>query len=169
MVVAFRPFYGNLQRMEDQSNAARIDRMQTPREEMNRSRRRLATGYLALQSVAIAAWWTVMMILPSVRSSFAPSGSEDILLAFAPGDALVVALGLYVGIQRGGGRSDIAGWLIAGAMSYATLFTIAIAAWRLAPSAGAMLMTPAAMASCWAATVLSRRGPSSAVSSGSRP
>jgi drug/metabolite transporter (DMT)-like permease len=132
-------------------------------------RRRIAIGYLVLQAIAIAAWWGVMMIAPSVRSAFAPSASEEILLAFAPSDALVVALGLYVAVRRGEGRSDIAGWLIAGAMSYATLFTITMAARHLAPTAGAVLMTPAAMASCWAAAVLSRRGPSSPLSSGASP
>jgi hypothetical protein len=130
------------------------------------TRTRLAAAYLVLQSVGIAAWWLLLATLPDVRSFFERPGAFGHLVAFAPGDVSVVALGLYGGVRRGRGAGTYAVWLVAGAMLYAALYTVADAVWHSGPLLDAALMTPAALTSLWAAAVLSPGASSRSLSPG---
>jgi hypothetical protein len=126
---------------------------------------RIATAYFVLQSAGIAAWWLMILIDPGARLAF---GFRDVtmLLAFAPGDLSVVALGIYIGMRHGRGASAFIAPVLAGAMLYAALYTLAATFAHRAALLSAVLMVPAAIASTWAAAVLSRRASSSPVSSG---
>jgi len=130
------------------------------------TRTRIARAYLGLQSIGIAAWWLIIATAPTARLLFEGRESSGSLLAFAPGDAFVVALGFYIAVRRGRGHSAFAASLIAGAMLYAALYTITAALSHRTPLVGAALMTPAALASLWAAAVLCPSASSLAVSSG---
>jgi hypothetical protein len=126
------------------------------------TRARIATLYFALQSVLIVAWWSVLVVSPGARLLFEAGNSPSTLNAFAPGDACIVALGLYVGARRGHGSSASIEWMVTGAMSYAAFYTITLAIRHQSSPLGAILMTSGAMASVWAAAVLSRRASPSA-------
>lgn len=129
-------------------------------------RHQIAAAYYVVQAIGVAGWWLMLAIEPSTRVLFAMPRAPAALLAFAPGDIAIVVLGsAYVGVRRGRGESAIVAWMVTGAMLYGALYTITVSLARIAPPLGALLMTPASMASVWAAVVLSRRGAAPRLSS----
>lgn len=123
-----------------------------------RERTALARGYFALQGIAVIAWWAMLLFLPATRTAFAIRGAPPIALdAFAPGDLGLVAIGsLLVAAFTSRAWSGTLAWVVAGAMVYAALFTIATAITGASGPLGALLMMPAAIVSVGGASVLGR-------------
>lgn len=121
-------------------------------------RRRLATLYLFIQSAVVPGWWIALAVVPGTRPWFFPNGRiEPALLAFVVPDTLVVAAGSFAAAVARRRRLPWAGtacWLVAGAMLYAGVFTIAWATLAQGP-----WLSPAAMAVAAAATLASARQP----------
>jgi hypothetical protein len=76
-----------------------------------------------------------------------------VLLAFAPGDLLMLGLGsaLVASGSHPVRRRRAIAWLVTGATVYAALYTLTLALAGAAPPLGALLMCPAAVASTLAA------------------
>lgn len=119
---------------------------------------RLARVYFGVQAAAVAAWWVVLAVRPAVRPLFRPAAAPDaMLLAFAPGDLLMLGLGsaaVALAAARPGPTVRAAAWLVAGATVYGALYTITLAASGAAGVLGAVMMTPAAVASLLCARAL---------------
>lgn len=120
--------------------------------------RSLARAYFALQAGAVVAWWLLLASFPALRPLFRPAAAPDVtLLAFAPGDLLMLGLGSATVALLGDRRSptvSAAAWLVAGATVYGAFYTITLAVSGAAGVVGACLMTPAALASLVCARTL---------------
>lgn len=120
----------------------------------------VARLYFGVQSIAVAAWWTLLATRPSTRALFRVAGAPDAsLLAFAPGDLALLTLGSAALALSGRGASAWRvplAWLVAGAAVYAAAYTLALAASGAAGPLGAALMVPAAAASVLCAHALQR-------------
>src|SRR5215510_9785609 len=92
--------------------------------------RKLTVPYFAAQSLLVSLWWLTLWLYPSSRSFFLPPGGADVfLLAFwLPDLVLIVAGGLvFVALRRRKSASaGIALWVVVGALSYATLYCLAL-------------------------------------------
>lgn len=113
--------------------------------------KRLAPAYFALQGAAVAAWWIALALRPEWRAHFLPDGfPERALTAFAPADALLLVAGswtLAASIARGWRWTIPLAWLVAGAVDYATLVTLAGSALAGGGWLGFVAMAPAALVS----------------------
>ena len=118
----------------------------------------LARAYFLAQGVAVAAWWLVLALRPASRAAFNIRGAPDIaLLAFAPGDLVVLASGsVVVAAAAGRAWTGALAWAVVGATLYGTLYTLAAALAGAASWLGVLLMAPAAVLSLLAARTLSR-------------
>ncbi len=105
---------------------------------------RAAAAYFALQGIAVAGWWALLLLAPSMRPWFFPAGDlRSHLLLFAPADLLVLApasLAAAWVIVRGGEHARAAGWLASGATLYAAAVTLG---WAV--EVGAPILSPALM------------------------
>jgi hypothetical protein len=117
---------------------------------------RTARLYLLLQGGAVLGWWAVLLLWPASRALFLVHGAPEITLsAFAAGDLAIVGAGsLAVGASRDRAWAAPLAWIVAGAMTYAALYTILTALVGATGPLGALLMTPAAAASLVSAMVL---------------
>src|SRR5262245_40583336 len=92
--------------------------------------RKLTAPYFVLQSLLVLLWWLTLWLHPPTRSFFLPPGGADVfLLAFGlPDLMLIVAGGLVAGrlCWRKSASSGIVLWLVVGALSYATLYCLAL-------------------------------------------
>jgi hypothetical protein len=118
----------------------------------------MARAYFALQSLAVALFWLVLAVRPQWRVLFYPAAApEVVLLAFVPGDILILSTGsgaaALLNDARAVLRSSLA-WLVAGATLYGTCYTLSLAFTGDTGVLGALLMTPAALGSVFAARVL---------------
>jgi hypothetical protein len=122
---------------------------------------RLARGYFALQAFAVAGWWLALLLRPAWRDAFRPYSAPDAtLLAFAPADLLILAVGsglvAFAAPQLLRWQPAMA-WVVAGATVYGALYTLALTIAGAAPVLGALLMSPAAVASILAAFAIDER------------
>lgn len=115
---------------------------------------RLARSYLVVQGAAVVAWWVTLALWPAAREPFRVVGAPDAaLLAFAPGDLLILGAGsLAAALARG--RRAVLAWLVAGATLYGALYTLSTAVSASSGWLGAALMTPAALLSLLSARTL---------------
>ena len=114
----------------------------------------MARSYFALQAVAVIGWWVALWLRPEWRAAFRPFSAPDaVLLSFAPGDLLMLGAGsaLVAWPAHHQRHRRALAWVAAGATAYAALYTLALALTAAAPSLGALLMCPAAVASTLAA------------------
>jgi protein-S-isoprenylcysteine O-methyltransferase Ste14 len=109
--------------------------------------RRTAVIYLILQGLAVAAWWAVLFFRPETRSFFQlEAASQTSLIAFFLPDAAFLAAGslaaaILVHIRS---RYETAAlWLLAGAISYAAVYTFSFAMFTDVGWLGVVLMIPA--------------------------
>ena len=115
-------------------------------------------GYLWLQAVGVAGWWSVLWGWPGARRWFLPRGwPSEVLEAFWLGDGVWLVVGSAVAgtaVLRGWAWSSSAVWAVVGGATYPTLFCFA-AAWRSGEAwAAASLMAccgglTLAMATIW--------------------
>src|SRR5688572_23072265 len=105
--------------------------------------------YFAFQACAVAAWWLVLLTVPSSRVYFrmgAGADSETVLLAFWLPDLLLLAAGSAVaaGLCFSASRLlPLALWFVCGAISHATLYCLAFALLTDTGWLGVTLMLPA--------------------------
>jgi hypothetical protein len=120
--------------------------------------RRLAVMYFFVQAVAIAAWWALLLTVPTMREGFAIRGALFAVLgSFSLGDLGIIVLGsALVGARGGRGWAVYAAWLVSGAVLYATCFVVAASITGVSPPLGAALMIPASVASIMASVILTR-------------
>lgn len=113
--------------------------------------RQVTIAYLALQGVAVFAWWLLLWQVPAARAWFAvPGWGEAPMLAFWLPDLAVMAAGSLVAAWMTARRSTRAGaalWLVAGAALYAALYCVAASIASGGALLNVALMTPAALAS----------------------
>lgn len=119
------------------------------------SRTRFAGFYFLFQGLLVGAWWILLWALPESRADFRPPGASEVeLLAFAAPDLFLLVLGSVAAGGLALTQSSWAmplGWLVAGAMDYATLYCIAWAALRGGGWVSVVAMAPAALLSTIAA------------------
>ena len=119
--------------------------------------RRLAVQYFALQAVAIAAWWVLLLFIPGANHLFVPHGVPSRSIgAFLPGDVVLIVGSLLV---AWGNRSTWAAplaWTVAGAMVYATSMTVVHWTLGTITALSALLMILAGAGSIAAALALTR-------------
>ena len=116
---------------------------------MERKRQqKYAMGYFALQGLAVWGWWVWLWAQPSARQHFLPpQAAEHWLLAFALPDLMLAGLGPIVAalaLWRAMRSAAALTWLVAGTMSYATLYCLALSWLTDAAWLSVLLMLPAA-------------------------
>jgi hypothetical protein len=118
---------------------------------------RIARAYFGLLAAALAGWWVLLFAWPAARAPFRIAGApESALLAFAPADLLAALAAAWVSTTSAGHARTAAAWAVAGAMSYAAVYTAALAFACAAGPLGVILMAPAAAAGVWSARALQR-------------
>jgi hypothetical protein len=119
--------------------------------------RRLAVRYFALQALAITAWWIVLATVPASLHWFAPESFPPRTLgAFAPADFGVVIASAMVAWGNTRPWAIPLAWVVAGAMTYAAVYTLTAAMLGVGTLLSVILMVPVAIASLAAATALAR-------------
>ena len=92
--------------------------------------RKLTAPYFATQSLLISLWWLTLWLYPPSRLFFLPPGGADVfLLAFWLPDIVLVVAGGLVAValcRRKSVSAGIALWVVVGALSYATLYCLAL-------------------------------------------
>ncbi len=114
------------------------------------AQRTLAITYRLRQAIGIGAWWVWLWLDAGGRGRFAPTGSEHALMAFGPGDLLLlatVAVAGAVGIARRAAWAGPVLWMHAGAGAYASCWAFTLAAIEPARLLGAAMMLPVFLAS----------------------
>ncbi len=108
---------------------------------------RNAAVYFLAQGFAVAGWWVVLITVPRSRSYFQlEADSLTTLWAFWLPDLLLIGplsivSGLLITVRNRFASS--AAWMVTGAVSYATLYTLAMAMMTDAGWLGVVLMLPA--------------------------
>lgn len=91
--------------------------------------RRNASIYFAVQGVSVGLWWLMMVVYPATRTSFRLDAvSETSLYAFWLGDLMLIAPGSIAAAALLWKRSVYATsamWIVTGAVSQATFYTLA--------------------------------------------
>jgi hypothetical protein len=108
----------------------------------------VCAAYFALQGLLVVAWWALLFARPELAAYFqAPASPAVNLFAFLLPDLAVAAAGSFAASALSLRRSPMAPhaiWLVAGGVTYAALYCVALwlatgAAWL-----GVALMAPAA-------------------------
>ncbi len=111
--------------------------------------RTAAASYYLIQGLAVIGWWMLLIIRPDTRKWFAlESGSLTSLWAFwLPDLSIIGPLSLLAAIlvSQRNRYATSAMWLVTGAVSYATLYTLAIVMMTDHGWLGAVLMLPATL------------------------
>ncbi len=114
------------------------------------TQRLIAIAYLLTQAMGIIAWWVWLWLDTEFRGRFSPAGSEHALMAFGPGDLLLLAAAAVAGaagvLRRAAWTGPVL-WLHAGAGAYASCWAFTLAALEPARLTGAGLMLPVFVAS----------------------
>lgn len=122
--------------------------------------RRVAVALLAVETVAGAAWWLLLLARPDLGSAFLPEGvPADLIRTFVAADLafyvlLPAAAALGIASERRWATPVL--WLHAGGVVYAALWGWGTWAVTGDGLAGAALMTPPAVVVPWLAWRLSR-------------
>jgi hypothetical protein len=123
---------------------------------------RLAAAYFLVQAAAVAAWWGMLLAVPGSRPWFLPAGRLDpAFVAFLAPDLVVLSAGSAItGVfaLRQHPLARAGSWFVAGAVTYATFYTLAWTVLVQAPVLSAFLMMAAAAGSIAAARALTRKG-----------
>ncbi len=94
------------------------------------SARELTGPYFVLQSLLISLWWVALWLNPPSRLFFLPPGGADVfLLAFwLPDLVFVIVGGLFAGTlcKRKIASAGAALWVVVGALSFETLYCLAL-------------------------------------------
>lgn len=121
--------------------------------------RKAAALYYLIQGLAVVAWWSLLFARPESRQWFAlEANSLTTLWAFWLPDLLIIgpfSLAAAVLIIKANRFAMSAMWLVTGAVTYATLYTLAIVMMTDHGWFGAVLMLPATLWSGVFATALS--------------
>lgn len=109
--------------------------------------RKAAALYFVVQGLGVIAWWILLIAWPDSRLMFVlEPNRETSLLAFWLADLLFVAAGsltAVVLIYRRNRYTIPAIWLVAGAVSYAALYTLAFVLFTDRGWLGVVMMLPA--------------------------
>ena len=124
--------------------------------------RKAAAIYFLFQGVSVIAWWLLLIFVPDSRLLFVLEGNrETSLLAFWLGDLILVASGSFAAawfVWRGGRFMIPVAWLVTGAVSYGTLYTLAFVLFTDRGWFGVVLMLPAMLWTSVFATALTVGG-----------
>jgi len=109
--------------------------------------RHTAAIYFALQSIAVVAWWLLLISIPASRKYFQlETDSETSLLAFWLADLSLLGIASLIAgwlCLRDSRHAPTASWFVTGAVSYATLYCLTFAFFTDAGWLGSALMLPA--------------------------
>jgi protein-S-isoprenylcysteine O-methyltransferase Ste14 len=108
--------------------------------------RRSVAAYFALQGLAVALWWLLLLAYPQSREYFRMGDSEATLLAFWLPDLLLLAAGSLLASYLcfiGSDHSQTVLCFVCGAMTYAALYCLAFALLTDSAWLGVTLMVPA--------------------------
>lgn len=93
--------------------------------------RMAAVGFYLLHAAAVALWWVLLVAVPSSRAWFFPGRlTGDPLMSFWLADLVLLSgasLGAAYAVLRRQGWAHAAVWLLAGAVSYPTLYMLVLA------------------------------------------
>lgn len=120
--------------------------------------RRTGALYYLVQGVSVVVWWAMLVLVPESRGWFQlEAGSQASLIAFWLPDAIFIAPASFVAaymVWRRNRFETAVMWLLTGAVSYATLYTLAFAMMTDRGWLGVVLMLPAMLWSGVFATAL---------------
>lgn len=105
-----------------------------------------ATIYFAFQSVAVLAWWALLLLVTDSRKYFQMGDNENILLAFWLPDLFLLGVGsLCVSLicLLESNFLQIAMWFVVGTISYSSFYCLAFALMTDTGWLGVVLMFPA--------------------------
>lgn len=109
--------------------------------------RKAAAIYFAIQGIGVVLWWALIVFVPESRLVFVLEGNrETSLLAFWLPDLLFIAAGslvVAVLVYTRNKYEVAAVWLVAGAVSYASLYTLAFVLFTDRGWLGVVMMIPA--------------------------
>lgn len=109
--------------------------------------RKSASVYFLIQGLGVIAWWILLITIPASRQWFKLEPSSlTILWGFWLPDILLIGPGSIAAavlIYRGFRYAEHLMWLVTGAVTYATLYTLAIAMMTDFGWLGVVLMVPA--------------------------
>lgn len=124
--------------------------------------RTAAAAYYLIQGLAVAGWWGLLITYPESRGWFAlQSDSLATLWAFWLPDLLLIGPGSFavaLAIKKRFRYVEHLAWLVTGGVTYATLYTLALAMITDRGWLGAVLMLPATLWSGVFATGISVGG-----------
>jgi hypothetical protein len=119
---------------------------------------RLAAAYFIVQAAAVAFWWGMLFAVPASRPWFLPDGRLDQqFIAFLAPDLVVLSMGSAITGGFALRQHPLArpgSWFVVGAVTYATVYTLAWTVLVQAPVLSALLMIAAAAGSSAAARAL---------------
>lgn len=124
--------------------------------------RRTAAIYYLLQGISVIVWWAMLVAAPESRDWFQLEAKSQLsLFAFWLPDAVLIAPGsliaaYLINIRNRFGTAAM--WLLTGAVSYATLYTLAFAMMTDRGWLGVVLMLPAMLWTGVFATALTVKG-----------
>lgn len=105
-----------------------------------------AAGYFAVQGIAVALWWLILILIPATRKFFGGEGVfENFLLAFWLPDLLLVAAAsiILAGLVFTANKlADSVAWFVTGAVSYAGFYCLSFAMITDTGWLGVALMLP---------------------------
>lgn len=123
------------------------------------STRHWAGAYFFMQGTAIVLWWLLLLFFPSTREYFLlGGGSEDTLRAFLLPDLVTLVFSSFVACIlcfRDGSGVQAGVWFTSGAISYVTLYCLALAVITGVGWLGVTLMLPAMLLSITSALAVS--------------
>lgn len=115
--------------------------------------------YFALQAMAVAGWWVLLWVRPEYRAAFTLEPASQVsLLAFGLPDLVLLAGGSAVASLASFRSSTYlmpSLWMVAGAVSYATLYCLFGSVLSDSAWLGVLLMAPAMLLSVTFAMALS--------------
>lgn len=122
---------------------------------MRRAPYELGTAWFALQALLVLGWWLWLALVPKARRGFTIAGwPEDVLLAFAAPDAvLLIAGGLAAAWlrHRRARAADACAFAVAGASLYAAVWCLAASLQHGSGWLATAAMLPHAALCAWSA------------------
>ena len=106
----------------------------------------MIAGLLVAQATAFVVWWAVLLIVPSSRAYFQPTGgSTPLVFWLADAAVIVTTFAAAFAVMRGRRWAGIALWAAAGGTAYAALYCLAASIATGSAGLAVVFMVPSAV------------------------